>query len=70
MTLWGDDELEEFEDLSPNRLADAALWLALVVILGAAVAAYDGLISTLAAVGLLGLAGACCLAVEWARARP
>ena len=42
---------------------------ALALILGSAVAAYHGLISTLAAVGLMALAGACCLVVEWVRWR-
>lgn len=70
MTPWTDSDLDDFQDLPPNRLEDAALWMALVLILGSAVAAYHGLISTLAAVGLMALAGACCLVVEWVRWRP
>ena len=69
MTPWTDPDLDEFHDLPLNRLEDAALWLALALILGAAAAAYHGLISTLAAVGLMALASACCLVVEWVRWR-
>ena len=43
--------------------------MALALILGAGLAAYHGLISTLLAVGLMALAGVCCLVIEWVRWR-
>ena len=57
MTPWTDSDLDDYQDLPPNRLEDVSLWLALILILGAAVMAYHGLISTLMAVGLMALAG-------------
>ena len=66
MTPWTDDD---YQDLPPNRLEDVVLWLALALIVGSGLAAYEGAISTLAALGLLLLAGVACLVVAVVEAR-
>ena len=71
MSWWGEegDEPEDWQEMPRNRLADFTLWLALALIVGSGLAAYEGAISTLAALGLLLLAGVACLVVAVVEAR-
>ncbi len=69
MTPWTDPDLDDFQDLPPNRLEDACLWLALALILGAGLGFYMGALSTAEAFVLIAMAGACHFVVDWVRWR-